>query len=161
ADAGNYGTENGYASLAGAFAGFDYNLFGNQFNTSGAGANDDYSNSLEGANLGAKLNESASLRLRMRHDHSVSGVQNEWKFNDTALIPPDLDQRARQNNFLGSLQLAISGPARWQHRLTGFEYLLHRTNIDSIDQGDRTSPAFGDIDSQFHNVNHYNRAGFD
>jgi outer membrane cobalamin receptor len=160
-DAGNYGSENGYATLAGARGRFDYNLFGNQFNTSGSGPNDDYSNSLEGANLGAKLNNRATLRLRMRHDNSVSGVQNEWKFNDTALIPPDLDQRARQNNFLGSLELAISGPSRWQQRFTGFEYLLHRTNIDSVDQGDRTSPAFGDIDSQFYNVNNYNRAGFD
>src|SRR5439155_26036359 len=35
ADAGNYGTENGYASLAGANGRFDYNVFANQFNTSG------------------------------------------------------------------------------------------------------------------------------
>jgi vitamin B12 transporter len=162
ADAGNYGTENGYASLAGAKGLFDYNVFGDQFNTSGSGPNDDYSNSLEGANLGAKLNDWAALRLRMRHDNSVSGVQNEWNFNGTSLIPPDLDQRARQNNFLGSVELAISGPSRWQHRLTGFEYLLHRTNIDSVDQGDRVSPTFGDIDfPPFHNVNNYNRAGFD
>ena len=46
ADAGNYGTENGYASLAGANGPFDYNVFGNQFNTTGSGPNDDYSNSL-------------------------------------------------------------------------------------------------------------------
>ena len=65
ADASNYGTENGYASLAGANGRFDYNVFGNQFNTSGSGPNDDYSNSLEGTNLGTKLNEWASLRLRM------------------------------------------------------------------------------------------------
>ena len=51
ADAGNYGTENGYASLAGANGRFDYNVFGNQFNTTGSGPNDDYSNSLEGVNL--------------------------------------------------------------------------------------------------------------
>ncbi len=37
ADAGNYGTENGYASLSGANGRFDYNVFGNQFNTSGSG----------------------------------------------------------------------------------------------------------------------------
>jgi vitamin B12 transporter len=160
AGGGNFGTENGYASLAGAYERFDYNVFGNQFNTSGSGPNDDYSNSLEGANLGAKLNGRASLRVRMRHDNSVAGVQNEWHFNGDPLLPPDLDQRARQNNFLGSLELAISGPSRWQHRLTGFEYLLHRTNIDSIDQGNRQSP-FGDEDFQFHNVNNYNRAGFD
>src|SRR5271157_1350847 len=33
ADAGNYGTETGYASLAGSHGRFDYNVFGNQFNT--------------------------------------------------------------------------------------------------------------------------------
>ncbi|MCU1269014.1 MAG: TonB-dependent receptor [Acidobacteriaceae bacterium] len=163
ADAGNYGTENGYAALAGANGRFDYNLFGNQFNTTGSGPNDDYSNSLEGANLGAKLNDSATLRLRMRHDNSVSGVQNEWNFNGQKLLPPDLDQRARQNNFLGSLELNISGPSRLQQRIQGFDYTLHRTNIDSIDQGNRIvvlSPSIAiDEDFQFHNVNNYNRAG--
>jgi vitamin B12 transporter len=165
ADAGNYGTENGYASLAGANGRFDYNVFGNQFNTSGSGPNDDYSNSLEGANLGAKLNDRASLRLRMRHDHSVSGVQNEWNFNGDPLLPPDLDQRARQNNFLGSLELAISGPSRWQHRLAAFDYTLHRTNRDDVNQGNRIviDPVFGPIneDFQFQNINNYNRAGLD
>ncbi len=158
ADGGNYGTENGYASLAGANGRFDYNLFGNQFNTSGSGPNDDYSNSLEGANLGAKLSDAASLRLRMRHDNSVSGVQNEWDFNGNQLLPPDLDQRARQNNFLGSLELNISGPSRLQQHIQGFDYTLHRTNQDGIDQGNRITP-FGDQDFQFRNVNDYNRAG--
>jgi outer membrane cobalamin receptor len=165
ADAGNYGTENGYASLAGANGRFDYNLFGSQLNTTGSGPNDDYSNSLEGANLGAKLNERASLRLRMRHDNSVSGVQNEWNFNGDPLLPPDLDQRARQNNFLGSLELAISGPSRWQHRLAAFDYTLHRTNRDDVNQGNRIviDPVFGPIneDFQFQNINNYNRAGLD
>jgi vitamin B12 transporter len=36
ADAGNYGTESGYASLAGAHGRFDYNVFGSQFNTTGS-----------------------------------------------------------------------------------------------------------------------------
>ena len=169
ADAGNYGTENGYASLAGANGRFDYNVFGNQFNTSGSGPNDDYSNSLEGANLGAKLNDWASLRLRMRHDNSASGVQNEWNFNGTNVLTmhgttytvfPDLDQRARQNNFLSSLELTINGPSRLQQRIAGFDYTLHRTNIDAVHQPTRQSP-FGDEDFQFHNVNDYNRAGFD
>ena len=88
ADAGNYGTENGYASLAGANGRFDYNVFGNQFNTTGSGPNDDYSNSLEGANLGAQLSDSATLRIRMRHDNSVSGVQNEWDFNGKSYCRP-------------------------------------------------------------------------
>ncbi|HZP18188.1 MAG TPA: TonB-dependent receptor [Terriglobales bacterium] len=160
ADAGNYGSESGYASLAGARGRFDYNVFGNQFNTTGSGPNDDYSNSLAGANLGARLNEWASLRLRARHDNSVSGVQSVWKFNGDPLLPPDLDQRARQNNFLGSLELSITGPSRWQQRITGFDYTLHRTNVDAIDQGDRISP-FGNQDFQFHAVNDFNRAGLD
>ena len=117
ADAGNYGTENGYASLSGANGRFDYNVFGNQFNTSGSGPNDDYSNSLEGANVGATLNDWASLRLRMRHDNSGAGVQNEWKFNGNPVYPPDMDQRANQNNFLASLELAITKPSGWQHRI--------------------------------------------
>lgn len=159
-DAGNYGTENGYASLSGVAGRFDYNLFGSQFNTSGSGPNDDYSNSLEGVNAGAKLNDWASLRVRARHDHSVSGVQNEWNFNGDPLLPPDLDQRARQNNFLGSLEVEIAGPSRWQHRLVGYDYTLHRTNQDGINQGNRITP-FGDQDFQFDNVNLFNRAGFD
>jgi vitamin B12 transporter len=164
ADAGNYGTENGYASLSGSSRLFDYNVFGSQFNTSGSGPNDDYSNSLEGVNVGARLNDWASLRLRARHDHSVTGVQNEWNFNGDPLLPPDLDQRARQNNFLGSLELAITGPSRWQHRFVGYDYTLHRTNQDGIDQGNRIvvipgSPPI-DQDFQFNNVNLFNRAGF-
>jgi vitamin B12 transporter len=158
ADAGNYGTENGYASLAGANGRFDYNVFGNQFNTTGSGPNNDYSNWLEGSNLGAKLNDWASLRLRMRHDNSVSGVQNEWNFNGRKLLPPDLDQRARQNNFLGSLELNISGPSRLQQHIQGFDYTLHRTNEDGIDQGNRVT-LLGNQDFQFHNLNDYNRAG--
>ena len=159
-DAGNYGSENGYASLSGANGRFDYNLFGNQFNTTGSGPNDDYSNSLEGANLGAKLTPWASLRLRMRHDNSVSGVQNEWDFNGARLLPPDLNQRARQNNFLGSIELSLTGPSRLQQQVTGFDYTLHRTNIEPVDQGNRISP-YGDEDFVFDNVNNYNRAGFD
>ena len=159
ADAGNYGSENGYASLAGANGRFDYNVFGNQFNTGGSGPNDDYSNSLEGANVGAKLNDRASLRLRMRHDHSATGVQNEWNFNGDPLLPPDLDQRARQNNFLGSMDLVIGGGSRWQHTFSGYDYTLHRTNEDLVDQGNRIGP-FGDEDFQFNNVNLFNRAGF-
>ena len=165
ADAGNYGTENGYASLSGFAGMFDYNVFRNQFNTSGSGPNDDYSNSLEGVNAGARLNDWASLRVRARHDHSVTGVQNEWNFNGQPLLPPELDQRARQNNLLGSLELAITGPSRLQHRFSGFDYTLHRTNQDDIDQGNRIviDPVFGPTneDFQFHNVNLYNRAGFD
>jgi vitamin B12 transporter len=159
ADAGNYGTENGYASLSGANGRFDYSVFGNQFNTAGSGPNDDYFNSLEGANLGAKLNDWASLRLRVRHDNSAAGVQNEWNLNGNVLLPPDRDQRARQNNLLSSLELDIRGPSNWQHRFTGFEHVTHRTNIDSVND-QQSGPLDPDMFS-FHAIADLNRAGFE
>ena len=160
ADAGNYGTENGYASLAGARGRFDYNVFGNQFNTTGSGPNADYSNSLLGANLGAKLNDWASVRLRMRHQNSVAGVQNEWNFNGDPLLGPDLDQRARLNSFLSSLELALGGNSRFRQRLQGFDFTQHRTNEDHVSDPGRFDPAFGfNVDSPFHTIDNANRAG--
>jgi vitamin B12 transporter len=93
ADGGNLGTANGYATLAGAYGRFDYNLFADQFNTMGQGPNDDYSNSLEGVNVGAKLTDWASLRVRARHSNSVTGVQGEWNFNGDPILPPDAPGR--------------------------------------------------------------------
>ena len=145
ADGGNLGTANGYASLAGANGRFDYNLFGDQFNTMGQGPNDDYSNSLQGGNVGVKLTDWAALRLRARHSNSATGVQSYWNFNGDPILPPDFDQRARQNNLLASAELTIAGPSRWQHRFTGFEYALHRTNIQPVNQPGRVDP-FGNPD---------------
>src|SRR5579862_1346638 len=48
AEGGNFETAQGYASLAGARGRFDYNVFGDQFNTNGSGVNDTYSDSLQG-----------------------------------------------------------------------------------------------------------------
>src|SRR5208337_434977 len=52
ADGGTFATAHGYGTLSGAVSRFDYNLFADQFNNQGQGANDSYSNSTEGANLG-------------------------------------------------------------------------------------------------------------
>jgi outer membrane cobalamin receptor len=155
ADGGNFNTAHGYASLAGARGRFDYNLFGDQFNTQGSGINDDYSNSSEGANLGLALNDHTSLRIRARHANSRTGVQGEWLFNGAPLLPPDSDQWARQNNLLGSVQLSISGPSRWQQTFTGFEYDHRRTNVD-----DYADPGRID-DFPTHAIADLNRAGFD
>jgi len=160
ADGGNLGTANGYASLAGASGRFDYNLFGNQFNTMGQGPNDDYSNSQEGINVGAKLNDWASLRVRARHSNSATGVQGNWNFNGVPILPPDFDQRARQNNLLASADLTITGPSRWQHRFTGFEYKLDRTNIQPVNQPGRVDPFGDQIDTPFESITRINRAGF-
>jgi outer membrane cobalamin receptor len=168
ADAGNYGTESGYASLAGSHGRFDYNLFGNQFNTSGSGPNDDYSNSLEGANLGLLLNDKISLRLRARHDNSVSGTPGAWNFNGnnvfdvlgtTYILSPDLGARARQNNLLASLDLAVKTGSNWTHHFTGFEYNLKTTNLDSGISPENT--PFGTLNTPFEALVNVNRAGFD
>ena len=161
ADGGNFGTADGYLSLAGARGRYDYNLFGNQFNTNGQGVNDQYSNSSQGANLGVAFSEHASLRLRMQHSNNRSGVQSFWDFNGDRLIPPDSDQFARQNNLLGSVELTVSGPSRWQHRFSGFEYHHKRINEDNFIDPGRVSPLFGNIDFPFSAFADLNRAGFD
>jgi vitamin B12 transporter len=161
ADGGNFSSANGYVSLAGANGRFDYAIFGEQFNTEGSGPNDDYSNSLQGGNIGVAVNDNTSLRLRVRHSNSRSGVQNEWNFNGQTLMQPDLDQFARLNDTLASLELSVQGPSRWQHHLTGYEFHLKRTNVDAVDDPGRISPAFGDIDFPFHSIADLNRAGFE
>ena len=155
ADGGTFETANGYLSLAGARGPYDYNLFGDQFNTSGDGLNDDYSNSLQGGNLGVALNNRVSLRLRARHSNAFTQVPGEWKFNGQPLMPPDSDQWQRQNNFLSSVQLTVAGPSRWQHRFTGSEYHHQRTNVDSVDDSGRV------FDTPFHAFTNINRAGFE
>jgi vitamin B12 transporter len=168
ADAGNYGTEYGYASLAGSHRRFDYNVFGNQFNTTGSGPNDDYSNSLEGANLGFWVSDRLSFRLRARHDNSVTGVPGAWNFNGTNVfdlfgttyvLSPDLGARARQNNMLVSLDLALKTGANWTHHFTGFEYNLKTSNSDSGISPENT--PFGTINTPFEAFVNINRAGFD
>ena len=161
ADGGTFQTAHGYASLSGARGRFDFNLFADQFNTSGQGPNDDYSNSLQGANIGIVFHPRALFRLRTRHSNERSGIQSFWNFNGQPLLPPDRDERARANNFLASAELAITGPSRWQHRFTGFEYHHRRLNIDTVQEPGRVSPAFGNFDFPFSDFANINRAGFD
>jgi outer membrane cobalamin receptor len=161
AEGGTFATARGYASLAGARGRFDYNLFGGQFNTAGQGINDQYSSSLEGANLGVQIAPSAAFRLRTRHFTDRSGVQSFWNFNGTPLVPPDTDERARQNNFLASAELTIAGPSRWEHRFSGFEYHHRRSVVDTFIDPGRVSPAFGNFDFPFSDFANLNRAGFE
>jgi len=155
ADGGNFDTAHGYLSLAGARGPFDFNVFGDQFNTNGQGINDEYSNSLQGANLGVSLSDAVALRVRVRHSNAFTGVQGEWNFNGAALMPPDSDQWQRQNNLLGSVELTVAGPSRWQHRFTGYEYSHRRTNVDTVDDPGRL------FDTPFHSIADINRAGFE
>lgn len=160
-EGGTFQTARGYASLAGARGRFDYDLFADQFNTSGQGPNDDYSNSLQGANIGIVLHPRALFRMRTRHSNNRVGNPSFGNFNGQSLLPPDRDQHARQNNFLASAELAITGPSRWQHRFSGSEYHHRRSVVDSVQEPGRVSPTFGNIDFPFSDFANINRAGFD
>jgi len=162
ADGGTFGTAHGFVSFAGARSRFDYNAFADQFQTNGQGPNANYANALQGGNAGVQLNQRVQFRLRARHSNSRTGVPGEWDFNGQRLLPPDMDQRARANNFLASGELLISAPARWQHRLTGYEYNGRRLNEDDVVDPDRGCPNSQGffIDCPFLATAHINRAGF-
>ncbi len=156
---GTFGTADGFASLAGARGRLDFNLFGNEFHTSGQGVNDAYFNSLQGGNIGVAISPRAAFRFRARHSNNRVGVQSFWNFNGRPLLKPDSDQRARQNNFLASGELTLAAPSRWQHRLTAFEYNHQRTVLDTVMDPGRVSPAFGNFDFPFSDFASINRAG--
>ncbi len=182
ADAGNLSTQSGHASLAGARGEYDYNVFGDQFNTEGSGINDAYSDSLEGANVGASLNEKTLLRVRFRHSNSHTDLPGEWDFNGYdplvpvngfgapyAPLPPNPQAWSQLNDLLGSVELAINAPSGWQHRVTGFNYLYRYFDLDNGDaqrvntENCATSgPAIPcAIDYPSNEVDHINRGGFE
>jgi vitamin B12 transporter len=173
ADGGNFSTATGQASLAGARGRFDYNVFGNQFNTQGSGINDAYSDSLEGENTGVALNDRTSLRVRFRHSNSHTGVPGEWNFNGydplvpsngptEPLVPlqPNPNQWSQLNSLLGSVDLSIAVPSGWQHRFMGFDYVYR---YDEQNSGDplRVNTQGTPIDYPSHEVDHINRGGFE
>ncbi|HEX8925142.1 MAG TPA: TonB-dependent receptor plug domain-containing protein, partial [Terriglobales bacterium] len=160
ADGGTFESARGYASVSGALGRFDYNLFGEQFNSEGQGINDSFSNSSQGVNLGVQIAPKLAFRFRARHNDSATGVPGEWWFNGQPLLPPDADAHAHQNNFLSSAELNYAG-GKWQHRLTGFEYNHQRTDIDSVQETGRTSPGFGNFDFPYHDLANINRAGLE
>jgi outer membrane cobalamin receptor len=182
ADGGNFSTAHGYASLAGARGRFDYNLFGSQFNTLGSIINSAYSDSLQGANVGAALSDHTSLRVRVRHSNSHTGIPGEWNFNGYVPLvpvngfsqpyeplPPNPFEWSQLNDVLGSAELTIAAPNGWQHRVSGFDY-LYRYNEFNPGDPRRVSTqdcSFGGppvpcgIDFLSHEVDHINRAGFE
>jgi vitamin B12 transporter len=171
ADGGNFGTASGYGSLAGARGPFDFNLFGDQFNTNGSGINDAYSDSLQGANVGAVLSDTVSLRVRVRHSNSHTGLPGEWSFNGNDPIvfpqsgpsyplPPNPYDSSQLNNLLGSVELAVVAPSGWQHHFTGFDY-LYRYHEQNPGDPLRISPLYGPIDFPSDELDHINRAGFE
>jgi vitamin B12 transporter len=154
ADGGNFGTANGYISLAGANGRFDYNVFGDQFNSNGDGVNDAYSDSLQGANAGMAVTDHTTLRLRVRHSNSQTGVPGEWNFNGDPLLAPDPSESAHLNTLLGSVEFTVAAPSGWQHRLTGFDYLYRYTDTNLNSNPD----SYDDFPDTYDT--HVNRIGF-
>lgn len=182
ADGGNFSTAHGYASVAGARGPFDYNLFGGQFNTQGSGINNAYSDSVEGANLGAALSDHTSLRVRVRHSNSHTGLPGEWNFNGyVPLVPvngftqpyeplqPNPFDWSQLNDLLGSVELSVAAPNGWQHRFTGFDYLYRYYELNPGDpqRVNTQNCAFSGpptpcgIDFQSNEIDRINRAGFE
>jgi outer membrane cobalamin receptor len=182
ADGGNFSTAHGYASLAGARNRFDYNLFGSQFNTLGSGVNSAYSDSLQGANVGAALSDRASLRVRVRHSNSHTGVPGEWNFNGYVPpvpvngfsepyepLQPNPFDWSQLNDLLGSAELSVAAPNGWQHRFTGFDYVYRYyelnpgdpTRVNTQDCGFGGPPVPCGIDFPSNEIDHINRAGFE
>jgi vitamin B12 transporter len=161
ADGGNFSTANGYASVAGANGRFDYNLFGDQFNTNGAGINNANSDSLEGVNTGVALSDEVSLRLHLRHSNSHTGLPGEWSFNGDPLLPPDPGEWAQLNSLLGSTELVVATPSGWRHSLTAFDYLYRYNDVNLNGDPARVSPVYGQIDFPAHEYDHINRVGFE
>lgn len=161
AEGGNFSTARGFASLAGARGRLDYRIFGEQVNTNGQGANNDYSNSAQGANLGLTLSPRVRLRIRARHSNNRSGISSAWNFNGQALLAPDQDQLHRQNDLLASAELDIDAPARWEHRFRGYEYSHKLFSQDLVaDRGcDFLLGIF--FDCPFQTLSKFNHAGFE
>ncbi|MFZ0541647.1 MAG: TonB-dependent receptor plug domain-containing protein, partial [Candidatus Sulfotelmatobacter sp.] len=157
ADGGNFSTANGYASLGGANGRFDYNLSGDQFNTSGAGINNANSDSLEGVNTGIAFSDKVSLRLHLRHSNSHTGLPGEWSFNGDPLLPPDPSEWAQLNSLLGSVELNVAAPSGWQHSFTAFDYLYRYNDVNLNGDPARVSPVYGQIDFPAHEYDHINR----
>jgi len=128
ADGGNFGLAHGYASLGGVLRRFDYNLFADELFDNGQGVNDFYENSAQGANLGMQIAPNQSVRLRLRHNDSRSGVPGE-QFPSFG-IPASSDAYAHQDNLLASLAWSLVAPANWQHNLTVYNYNHQRHDTD-------------------------------
>ena len=155
ADGGNFSTASGFVTLSGARGPFDYNVFADQFNTAGAWTNNSYSDSLQGANVGASLNDITSLRIRFRHSNSHTGIPGEWNFNGTTLQPPDPTDWSQLNSVLGSAELTVRAPSGWEHHLTGFDYLYRYFELNPNGDPARV------FDFPSNEVDHINRAGME
>ena len=65
------------------------------------------------------INDQVSLRVRVRHSNSHTGVPGEWNFNGDPLfrdglgprpLPPEPTSGRTYNNLLGSVELAVARP---------------------------------------------------
>ena len=74
-------------------------------------------------------------------------------------MQPDPSEWKQLNNLLGSAELTVTGPSRWQHRFTGFDYNYRYQDVNLA-----INPVVGcDCADDFltHARDHINRAGFE
>ena len=131
ADGGTFSTANGYASVAGAHGIYDYNFFRDQFNTSGQGINDAYSNSFLGGNVGIRFSHRVALRWRLRRSNNFTGIQSNWWFNGNPVVPPDSTSRPTRTISSQRWRLRSAGPALGSIPSPATNTTSVRTNTDS------------------------------
>jgi len=159
AEGGSFDSARGYASLAGAYRRADYNFFADQDAFNGSTVNSAYGNAVQGGNVGVALSKNVMLRVRARHSNSRSGVPGAYQYNKVPAFSPDIDQYARANNFLGSVELTVAH-SRWLHTLRAYEYNTRRRNADNIADRGCDVVNFNFFDCYFDQRTKFNRAGF-
>lgn len=165
-EGGNFSTGRGAAQLAGKLGDFDYSGAGSYFSTDGQGRNDIFRNRTLSGNFGWRFTESNQLRVTLRNNTSNAGIPGQ-----TALLPPDLDQRNDLHFFSGHARWQFSTGNHWHHELSASESYNreHASNpvADFFDAGDdfcvpRSASAVEAFTCNFpfDTVAKYNRASF-
>jgi outer membrane receptor protein involved in Fe transport len=155
ADGGNFSTANGYASLAGARGRFDYNVFGDQFNTNGSGINNAIPTRFKARTLALRSTTRFLCALHMRHSNSHTGVPGEWSFNgyDPLVNENGMMNRCRPIPASGRSSTASGQRGTHGGRAFGLAAPLYRLRLslplhDLNLNGDpaRVSPLYGQFD---------------
>jgi vitamin B12 transporter len=110
--------------------------------------------------VGFQVSPRAMLRFRTRHFNSRTGTPSFWDFPGIAELPKDTDARARQNDFLGNLELTLNLPSRWQHRFQVYDYNTRRLNLDDQTERGCDPVSFVFTDCFFSDYANQNRLGF-
>ena len=76
-------------------------------------------------------------------------------------LQPDPSEYSHQNSILGSVELSVSAPSGWQHRLTAFDYLYRYNEVNLNGDPARVDGYGFQFDFPSHEYDHINRVGFE